>query len=93
MAYYRSCELRAFRKGPFKLHLITEGAYGQGPERTIHDKPLLHHLADDPSERFDVADQHPEVVAELMRAIEKHRSNMVERPPLFDRRLEAVGSE
>jgi uncharacterized sulfatase len=93
MAYYRSGELRAFRKGPFKLHLITEGAYGQGPERTIHDKPLLHHLADDPSERFDVADQHPEVVAELMRAIEKHRSNMVERPPLFDRRLEAVGSE
>jgi uncharacterized sulfatase len=87
IAYYRSGELRAFRKGPYKLHLITEGAYNRPPQRTVHEKPLLYYLADDPSERFDVSAQHPEVVADLMRAVEQHRAEMSERPPMFDKRL------
>jgi arylsulfatase A-like enzyme len=87
MPYYRQGELRAFRQGEFKLHLITEGAYGQPPERTEHDRPVLYRLTDDPGEKFDVASQHPEVVASILSAIEQHRQGMTERPPLFDTRL------
>lgn len=87
MAYYRAGELRAFRKGHYKLHLITQGAYRQPPERTVHESPLLHHLGEDPSERFDIAAQQPAVVAELLAAVEAHRAAMVEKPPLFDSRL------
>ena len=90
MAYYRGGELRAFRKGPYKLHLITEGAYRQPPERTVHDEPLLHYLADDAQERFDISAQNPEVVADLMRAIEEHRAAMTEQDPIFDRRVQAT---
>jgi uncharacterized sulfatase len=87
MPYYRQGELRAYRKGEFKLHLITEGAYGQPPQRTVHDQPLLFRLSDDPGEKFDVADQYPEVVADILMAIEAHRESMTEQPPLFDEPL------
>jgi arylsulfatase A len=90
MAYYRSGELRAFRKGPYKLHLITEGAFQQPPAKTVHHEPLLYHLGDDPGERFDIAAQNPSVVADLMQAIKRHRFDMIEQPPIFDQRLKAV---
>ena len=87
IAYYRSGELRAYRRGAFKLHLISEGAYGMPPPRQVHETPVLHHLTDDPSERFDVADQYPDVVAELQAAIEEHRAGVDIAAPIFDARL------
>ena len=90
LAYYRSGELRAYRMGDFKLHLITAGAYGQPPVRTEHTPPLLFNLREDPAERFDVASTHPEVVAEIQRAIKRHRAALAEQPPLFDARLQRL---
>lgn len=92
LAYYREGDLYAFRKGEFKLHLQTFGAYGQPPEKTVHETPLLYHLASDPSERFDVAAQFPDVVADILIAIEAHRAGLDEQPPLFDRRLQKLGA-
>lgn len=90
LPYYNRGELRAFRSGNFKLHLITEGAYGQPPEREVHQTPLLFNLADDPAEKFDVAARYPEVVADILRKIEDHRADMTEQPPLFDLPLQAI---
>ncbi len=87
IAYYRSGELRAFRQGAFKLHLVTEGAYGMPPTRQVHDPAVLHHLTDDPSERFDVAAEYPEVVERIRQAIERHRASVDVAPPIFDQRL------
>ena len=87
MPFYRRGELYAYRSGSWKVHLITQGNYGLGPARTEHDPPLLYHLRDDPSERFDVASVHPEVVTEMMAKISAHRANVTIRPPEFDRRL------
>lgn len=87
LAYYRGGELRAFRQGSYKLHLISEGAYRQPPLRTEHENPVLHHLPSDPSERFDIAARHPEVVADILRAIDEHKAAMTEKPPIFDQRL------
>jgi arylsulfatase A-like enzyme len=90
LAYYRSGELYALRKGPYKLHLISEGAYQAPPEKTVHDKPLLYHLGRDPAEQYDISAQKPEVVNELMQAVERHQTAMEEQPPLFDTRLQAI---
>jgi len=87
MAFYRAGELRAFRKGNYKLHFITEGAYGQGPPRTVHAQPLLFNLRDDVSEKFDVAAEHPDVVADILATVEAHRALFVQKPPLFDERI------
>ena len=92
VAYYRGGELRAFRKGDYKLHLITEGAYRQPPERTVHEQPVLHHLASDPTEKFDVSSSHPDIVADILAEIERHKAGLIEKPPLFDQRLKGMGS-
>jgi uncharacterized sulfatase len=85
--YYRGGELYAYRKGPWKMHFITQGAYSQPPERTEHNIPQLYHLHRDPSERFDVAEQYPKVVAEILSAVASHQESIDIQPPLFDRRL------
>ncbi len=87
VAYYRSGELMAFRQGEYKLHLITQGAYGRPPARVVHEQPLLYHLGEDPGERFDVAARYPDVVERLQGAVAAHRDAMIEEPPLFDARL------
>ena len=85
--YYWDNELRAVRKGSYKAHFITSGAYGEGEPRREHNPPLLFNLAEDPSERRDIAATHPDVVADIVREAEVHRKSMVAGRPLFDELL------
>jgi uncharacterized sulfatase len=87
--YYWDSELRAVRKGRYKAHFITSGAYGEGDARAAHDPPLLFDLAVDPGERFDVAADHPDIVAELKALMEQHRRTLEPTLPLFDALLPA----
>jgi arylsulfatase A len=82
--YYWDDELRAVRKGRYKAHFVTSGAYGLGEPRRSHAPPLLFDLAEDPGERFDIAASHPEVVTELMREAKIHQDAMPKVKPLFD---------
>ena len=82
--YYWDSELRAVRVDQYKLHFITSGAYGEGEPRTVHAAPLLFDLAQDPGERFDVAADHPDVVARLTAVAEAHRNTVEPAPALFD---------
>jgi arylsulfatase A len=82
--YYWDNELRAIRKGQYKAHFITSDAYGAGEPRTEHNPPLLFDLSVDAGERYDVAAQHPDVVADLVREAAAHRRAMVAGRPLFD---------
>jgi len=83
-AYYRRGELFAFRKGPYKIHFITQGAYGLPPARTVHEQPLLYHLGEDPGEKFDIADREPDVLAELMAAADLQRAGMQVAESIFE---------
>ncbi|MDW8307733.1 MAG: sulfatase [Verrucomicrobiales bacterium] len=86
MFYYRGDELFAVRKGQFKAHFITAPGYGSGGRAPVferHDPPLLFHLGRDPSEQFDVAREHPEVLAEIGREVEKHRAGLQPAPPQY----------
>ena len=83
MFYYRGYELMAVRLGPWKAHFLTQAGYGQ-PQPVRHDPPLLFHLEIDPSERFNVAGQHPEVLAEIQTLVEKHRAGMQFAPSQVD---------
>jgi hypothetical protein len=82
--YYWDSELRAIRKGVYKAHFITSGAYGEGEPRTEHNPPLLFNLAEDPGERYDLAAAHPDIVDDLVRAADAHRRTIVPTKPLFD---------
>jgi len=87
MPYYRGGQLYAYRQGPWKLHFIVEGAYRQAPVKTELAEPELYNLHRDPSERFDVANSNPEVVAGILAAVKRHQADLVIAPALFDVRL------
>lgn len=84
--YYRGPDLFAVRKGPFKAHFITRAAYGPDDTKK-HDPPLLYNVERDPSEQFDVAKQHPEVIADIAREVERHRAGLVPGKPQLDARI------
>lgn len=87
LAFYRGSVLYAYRKGPWKAHFVTEGAYRQPPERAEHDPPELYHLHNDPSERFNVAAQHADVLKEIEAAVAAHRAAIEILPSKIDRRF------
>ena len=77
--FYRGTRLFAVRQGPWKLHYITQSAYvGDAP--VAQDPPLLFHLDRDPSERFNVAERNPEVVAAISKGVLAHREALVMAP-------------
>jgi arylsulfatase A-like enzyme len=75
MFYYRGTKLYAVRKGAYKAHFITQSAYGNF-EPEAHDPPLLYDLDEDPGETFNVADQHPDVMKEILELVAEHNANM-----------------
>ena len=74
--YYRGDELYAVRLGAFKAHFITEGAYGP-PMREEHDPPILYNLEVDPSEKYNVAENNPEIIEQIKALVKEHNSNLV----------------
>jgi arylsulfatase A-like enzyme len=77
LLYYRGTQIYAARWGDFKAHFITQGAYGMFGEKVMHDPPLLYRLNEDPAERFDVAENYPEVLAEIRKIVDAHRQDLV----------------
>jgi arylsulfatase A len=75
--YYRGTRLMAVRYGPWKAHFITQGAYGPAARQVEeHDPPVLFNLDVDPSERFNVNEEHPEVLARIAEIVAEHRANL-----------------
>jgi len=75
MFYYSHMDLRAVRKGPWKLHLASNSPASGGP-LVRHDPPLLFHLLVDPSEQYDVTVGNRNVVRNLLDVIEQHKKTM-----------------
>jgi len=74
--YYRGPELFAARLGDFKAHYITQGEYGQFGGREEHEIPLLYNLSHDPSEQYNIAADHPEVLRDIAAMVAEHRANL-----------------
>lgn len=74
--YYRGTEVYAVRKGAYKAHFIIQPEYGDG-QREILDTPALYNLNVDPSEKYNVADNHPEVIEEIEQVLAGHLKTVV----------------
>ncbi len=85
MFFYRGTELFAARLGRFKAHFITMPAYGPDREPTRHDPPILYDLGRDPSERFDVAAEHPEELDRIRALVDEHRRSLHKADSQLDR--------
>lgn len=90
--YYRGRELFAVRLGAYKAHFITQGGYGP-PGKENHDPPLLFNVEEDPSERFDIAEKHPEVIQQIMQVVRKHKDHLIEGEDQLQYRGEQKGED
>lgn len=72
--FYRGTRLFAARKGEFKAHFQTQGGYAQDLKQ--HTPPLLFNLGNDPGESFNVAADHADVLAEISKAVERHKATV-----------------
>jgi len=89
--YYRGQKVYAVRKGNYKAHFITQNEYNSQTAHpvtdppmeitnspTFHETPLLYNLNVDPSEKFNIADEHPEIIAEIRKVLEEHLAGIVQ---------------
>ena len=74
--YWREEELYAVRVGPWKAHFITQGCYGIGEQKTVHETPQLYQLEHDPAEKHNIAQLHPEVLQQLTKIAKEHRDSI-----------------
>lgn len=73
--YYTRDKLYAVRKGPWKAHFITRRSYSK--EAPVeHEVPLLFNIESDPSEKYDVSADHPDIISELKQARDRHRATL-----------------
>ncbi len=83
--YYRGTKIYAVRKGPWKLHFITQAGYRDKPHK--QDPPMLFHLDHDPSEKYNIAAKHPDVVEEIIADVEKHKATVKPFPTQLEKRI------
>lgn len=77
MLFYRGEQIWAVRLGPYKAHFTTrEPEYGPA-DVVHHDPPLLYHVEHDPSERHNLAAEHPDVLDAIRRRVDEHRKTLV----------------
>ncbi|MDP6113204.1 MAG: sulfatase [Planctomycetota bacterium] len=76
MFFYTRGVLHGVRKGKWKMHLLTRDPirYGRPPQK--HDPPLLYNLDFDPSEQFNIANKNKQVISDLMKLVEEHKSTL-----------------
>jgi hypothetical protein len=64
---------------------MTQAGYGQpAPEK--HDPPLLFHLENDPSEKYDLAKDHADVIAEIAKLVSEHQAGLSAPPSQLELR-------
>lgn len=88
--YWTRAELHAIRSGKWKLHLKQREPvnYGRAVELA---EPELYDLVADISEAHNVAADHPEVVADLLKKVEVHLSDTADSAP--DQLAERIGNQ
>jgi arylsulfatase A-like enzyme len=74
--FYFDDQLTGIRQGPWKLHLTTIEAASGRTTMQAHSSPSLYHLDSDPSERFNVAADHPEIVERLLKSLKAQRAGV-----------------
>lgn len=77
MLFYRGATVYAARKDNFKAHFIIEGAYGQFEAKQVLETPLLYDLSTDPGEKYDIAENYPEIIAEIKEMVKRHQQYLV----------------
>lgn len=87
MFYYHGEQLYAVRKGDYKAHFLTKTSYVGQKKPEVHDPPLLFHLGVDPGEQWNIADEHPGILARIKTLAQEHRDSIEPVPSRLPARI------
>lgn len=80
--YFSGNNLQAVRQGPWKLAIEAQAELkGKEQDQESKKSPRLYNLAQEISEKTDLADQHPEIVARLRALADKMNSEIGGKSP------------
>lgn len=80
MYFYHAMDLFAVRQGAYKLYFQSNNPVGYPPKIETLDKPRLVNVLTDPSERFNIAEQYPDIVEALKSLAQNHAATMEKAP-------------
>jgi arylsulfatase A len=87
LIYYHSTRIFGARKGNYKVHFYENNPKGY-PERMRElEKEKLYQVQHDPSERFDLAEDHPDIIAEIKEMVEAHKTTVEKVPSNLEKRI------
>jgi arylsulfatase A len=69
--------LSAVRRDSFKAFFVVPPADVAGTASAAPPSPQLYNLDQDPSEKFDVAEKHPELMTELRKVADEHQKTVI----------------
>ena len=74
--YFDNLYLQCARRGRYKLHISRYNSFVYSPppldgRTNLPLKPELYDVVNDPEESYDIAPEHPEIVADLQARIER----------------------
>jgi arylsulfatase len=72
--YYSGTSLYAIRKGAWKAHFTTRSLYSK-EQPAPRNPPLLFNLENDPSEKYNLSEKHPAIIAEMKKEFDRHTAN------------------
>lgn len=93
MFYYHGEECFAVRMGQYKAHFKTKTSYVGQKAAKVHDPPLLYHLGHDPSEEYDIAKDHPDVIDAIRKLKAEHEASIEPCENQLTRKTAAVSKQ
>ena len=88
--YYRDTEVFAVRKGQFKAHFKTRPEFGD-TTTVVHNPPLLFNIDVDPSEQYNIASQHTEIIEDIKKVLKGHQKSVVPVENQLEKVMETAG--
>ena len=76
MFFYHGTRIFAVRKGPYKLYFYENNPGGYPEQMQKLDSLRLFNLQVDPSEKYNIAEQHPEIIADIQQLVTRHRATV-----------------
>ena len=76
MFFYHGTRIFAVRKGDFKLYFYKNNPDGYPEQMRKLDTLRLFNVQHDPSEMYELADKHPDVVADIQELVARHRTTV-----------------
>lgn len=87
MIYYHGTKVFAARKGDFKLYFYKNNPNGYPSEVEKLETYQLFNVQVDPSERFNIAEENPEILGDIKRMVEEHKATVEPVESHMERRI------